>query len=88
MNKQIKLHMIKLLISCIILILSASVAVGQTRTHNLGDYKYRVEAGETINTNDVEPTGEWPQDQFRYGTVVFRNSGFAILNWVDENGTT
>lgn len=88
MNKQIKLHMIKLLISCIILILSASIAVGQTRTHNLGDYKYRVESGETINTNDVEPTGEWPQDQFRYGTVVFRNSGFAILNWVDENGTT
>ena len=86
MNRRNNLHLINCLVSCAMLLAFASAVIGQTRTHNLGDYKYRVESGETINTNDVEPTGEWPQDHFRYGTVVFRNSGFTILNWVDENG--
>lgn len=67
---------------------SAGPLTAQSRTHNLGDFKLRVEAGETINTNDVEPTGEWPQDHFRYANIVFRNTGFAILNWVDENSTS
>lgn len=88
MNRQKNSHLINFLIGCGILVAFTSTVIGQTRTHNLGDYKYRVESGETINTNDVEPTGEWPQDHFRYGTVVFRNSGFTILNWVDENGVT
>jgi hypothetical protein len=58
----------------------------QTRTHNLGDYKYRVEADDYINTNDVDPTGEWPQDHFRYATIVFYNSGFTVGKWIDETG--
>ena len=60
----------------------------QSRTHNLGDYKLRLDAIETINTNDVEPTGEWPQDQFRYSTVVFHNNAFVVGSWVDSAGTT
>lgn len=72
----------------IFIILTAGPGVAQTRTHNVGELKVRVEAGETINTNDVEPTGEWPQDHFRYANITFRNVGFTILNWVDAEGTT
>jgi hypothetical protein len=59
----------------------------QTRTHNLGDFKLRIEANETINTNEVEPTGEWPQDYFRYANIVFYNSGIVIGKWIDSTGT-
>jgi len=71
---------------CLILLTWAS-AFGQTRTHNLGDFKLRIEAGESINTNDVAPTGEWPQDHFRYGQIVFHNKGFVVGKWVDSTGT-
>jgi hypothetical protein len=59
----------------------------QTRTHNLGDFKFRVEASDNINTNEVEPTGEWPQDHFRYANVVFQNVGFVVGTWLDSIGT-
>lgn len=67
--------------------LSATALLAQSRTHNLGDLKMRIEASDNINTNDVEPTGEWPQDQFRYGHVVFQNNGHIVGSWVDENGS-
>lgn len=78
----------KVIITLILLMITfaASRTFAQNRTHNLGDYKFRVEANEEINTNDVDPTGEWPQDYFRYSTVVFHNTGFAILNWTDIDG--
>ncbi len=59
----------------------------QTRTHNLGDFKLRIEANETINTNDVDPTGEWPQDYFRYANIVFYNSAIVVGKWIDTTGT-
>ncbi len=59
---------------------------GQTRTHDLGDFKLRIEADETINTNDVKPTGEWPQDHFRYAQIVFHNSGHVVGKWIDSTG--
>lgn len=58
----------------------------QTRTHDLGDFKLRIEANDVINTNDVAPTGEWPQDHFRYANIVFYNTGAAIGRWVDDQG--
>ncbi len=62
------------------------VLFAQTRTHDLGDYKLRIDSEDALNTNDSDPTGEWPQDQYRSSTVVFYNSGFAIGNWVDSAG--
>ncbi|MEJ2635608.1 MAG: hypothetical protein P8184_09980 [Calditrichia bacterium] len=59
----------------------------QSRTHDLGDFKMRIEADETINTNEVDPTGEWPQDQFRYANIVFHNNGVAVGTWIDSTGT-
>ncbi len=59
----------------------------QTRTHDMGDFKYRVEAGDNINTNSVDPTGEWPQDYYRYANIVFYNSGLTVGTWVDSMGT-
>lgn len=86
--KPLKINPVVTFLSLLgVLVLLAGQILAQTRTHNLGDYKFRVEAEETINTNDVEPTGEWPQDHFRYSTVVFHNTGFAVFKWIDENGT-
>lgn len=60
----------------------------QSRTHNLGDYRLRIDAGDDeINTNEDDPTGEWPQDHFRYSTIVFYNSGHAVGRWIDSTGT-
>lgn len=74
-------------IGAVLLIFLLSTAlVAQTRTHNLGDFKLRIEASETINTNDVDPTGEWPQDHFRYGHIVFHNTGHVVGSWIDANG--
>lgn len=72
---------------CLIFSLHVSAVQAQTRTHNLGDFKFRVEASDNINTNDVEPTGEWPQDHFRYANVVFQNVGHVVGTWVDSLGT-
>jgi hypothetical protein len=68
------------------LLVFTGLALGQTRTHNLGDYKYRVEANDYINTNEVDPTGEWPQDHFRYGTIVFYHCGCTVGKWIDAQG--
>jgi len=68
------------------LALLSATSNAQTRTHNLGDYKLRIEANDQLNTNDVDPTGEWPQDHFRYGTIVFYNSGHTVGKWVDSTG--
>ncbi len=70
------------------LLVSVTSLSAQSRTHNLGDFKMRIEASDNINTNDVEPTGEWPQDQFRYGHIVFQNNGHLVGSWVDANGET
>ncbi len=72
---------------CALLVcLASATLLAQTRTHNLGDFKLRIEAGETINTNDVQPTGEWPQDHFRYAHIVFHNTGHVVGSWTDANG--
>ena len=68
------------------LLIFSGLAVGQTRTHDVGDYKYRVEANDYINTNEVDPTGEWPQDHFRYGTIVFYHCGCTVGKWIDAQG--
>lgn len=66
--------------------LATTTLLAQTRTHNLGDFKLRIEAGEIVNTNDVQPTGEWPQDHFRYAHIVFHNTGHVVGSWVDAAG--
>ena len=76
--------------SCLAIALCLLVAYGignsQTRTHNLGDFQLRIEANETINTNEVKPTGEWPQDHFRYAQIVFHNTGHVVGKWIDSTG--
>ncbi len=76
------------LMSLLLVMFGLMTLFAQTRTHNLGDFKLRMEANETINTNEVDPTGEWPQDQFRYGNIVFHNNGVAVGTWVDSTGVT
>ena len=73
------------LVLTIVFIVGASWA--QERTHDLGDFKMYIRAAETINTNSQDPTGEWPQDHYRYGTIVFYNTGHSIGEWVDSTGT-
>jgi hypothetical protein len=70
----------------LLLMFQVSSSLAQSRTHNLGDYKLRIDAVDYINTNEVDPTGEWPQDHFRYATIVFYNSGHAIGKWIDSTG--
>jgi hypothetical protein len=78
----------RLLVPIVCLLLFAWVSgFGQTRTHDLGDFKLRIQANETINSNSVQPTGEWPQDHFRYGQIVWHNKGFVVGKWVDSTGT-
>lgn len=74
------------ILSICLLLMSLSFLFGQSRTHDLGDFKYRVEATDYLNTNETQPLGEWPQDHFRYANIVFYNSGFTISNWVDADG--
>ena len=74
------------LISFLLILMINSLLLAQTRTHDLGDFKYRVEASDYINTNEVDPTGEWPQDYYRYANIVFFHSGFAVGRWVDADG--
>ena len=64
------------LVLTIVFIVGASWA--QERTHDLGDFKMYIRAAETINTNSQDPTGEWPQDHYHYGTIVFYNTGHSI----------
>ncbi|MDZ7336890.1 MAG: hypothetical protein ONB32_17200, partial [candidate division KSB1 bacterium] len=78
---------IAIAVICWALMFQVSSSLAQSRTHNLGDYKLRIDAVDYINTNDVDPTGEWPQDHFRYATIVFYNSGHAIGKWIDSTGT-
>jgi len=59
----------------------------QSRTHNLGDFKLRIDADDYLDTNEKEATGEWPQGYFRYGTIVFYNLGFTVGEWIDSTGT-
>jgi len=75
-----------LMATILLLTIQVNPILSQTRTHNVGDLKLRIEADETINTNDVEPTGEWPQDHFRYANIVFYNAGHAIGSWIDSTG--
>ncbi|MCD6117472.1 hypothetical protein J7K93_10690 [bacterium] len=65
----------------------AAPVSAQSRTHNLGDYKLRIDASDEVNTNDVDPTGVWPQGYFRYATVVFYNGGHVVGEWIDSTGT-
>jgi len=60
----------------------------QSREHNLGDFKLRIDAGDGLNTNDDDPTGEWPQDYFRYANIVFYCSGYTIGQWIDSTGVS
>ncbi|MDZ7333405.1 MAG: hypothetical protein ONB31_15630, partial [candidate division KSB1 bacterium] len=78
---------IAIAVICWALMFQVSSSLAQSRTHNLGDYKLRIDAVDYINTNEVDPTGEWPQDHFRYATIVFYNSGHAIGKWIDSTGT-
>ena len=71
---------------CLLLMFQVNSSPAQSRTHNLGDYKLRIDADDQLNTNDVDPTGEWPQDHFRYATIVFYNSGQVIGKWIDSTG--
>ncbi|MBN2008791.1 hypothetical protein JW960_05560 [candidate division KSB1 bacterium] len=74
-------------ILAIMLIFQTNTGFAQSRTHNLGDYKLRIDSDDVLNTNEVDPTGEWPQDHFRYGTIVFYNTGHTIGRWIDSTGT-
>ena len=69
-----------------LMVLTVGSLYAQTRTHNLGDFKLRIESDDYINTNDVDPTGEWPQDHFRYANIVFYNSAMVVGKWVDSTG--
>jgi hypothetical protein len=59
----------------------------QSRLINVGDFRLRIEASDYINTNEVDPTGEWPQDYFRYANIVFYNSATTVGQWTDSTGT-
>ena len=74
------------LVFLLLIIAGPQKLFAQTRTHDVGDFKLRMEAWDAINTNDVDPTGEWPQDYFRYANIVFYNSGLAVGTWVDSTG--
>ncbi len=71
----------------VLIILPPITAQAQSRTHNLGDFMLRIDADDMLNTNDADPTGEWPQDYFRYATITFYNSGNAVGRWIDSTGT-
>jgi hypothetical protein len=90
MQKYFNPARIPALLCAAILLVSgrATPLLAQSRTHNLGDFKMRIEASDLLNTNDVEPTGEWPQDHFRYAHIVFQNNGHIVGSWVDANGET
>lgn len=88
--KLLKPHQIgiSVLITFILLLVwNVTPGQSQSRTHNLGDYKLRIDANDELNTNDVDPTGEWPQDHFRYATITFYNGGHVVGKWVDSTGT-
>ena len=87
MNRFYKLKCLSVCGTIFLLIFSFhSQVFSQNRFHDLGDYRLRIEANEEINTNDVEPTGTWPQDQYRYATIVFYNSGITVGSWKDAQG--
>lgn len=60
----------------------------QSREHNLGDFKLRIDAGDDLDSNSLPPTGEWPQDYFRYQNITFYFSGYAIGQWIDSTGVS
>ena len=68
----------------LLLIAFAGSLYAQSRTHDLGDFKLRVDAFEFLDTNQDPPTGAWPQDVYRYDNIVFYTSGFSILKFIDD----
>ncbi|MFZ0391563.1 MAG: hypothetical protein WAN36_13975 [Calditrichia bacterium] len=72
----------------ILLLMSATSLFAQSRTHNVGDFLLRIESDNYINTNEVDPTGAWPQDYFRYDNIVFQHIGLTVGTWVDSSGVT
>lgn len=79
---------ISLILSLVVIcmFLEKTFLKAQSRSHDLGEYSLRIDADDHLNTNDVDPTGEWPQDYFRYSTIVFYSSGYAIGKWIDSTG--
>ena len=88
MDKLIKKGFIPVGLSLLVLLsIIGNVSLkAQSRTHDLGDFKLRIDADDYLNTNDVDPTGEWPQDYFRYSNIVFYHTGHAIGSWIDSAG--
>ena len=69
-----------------LIMLGSRTLFAQSRTHDMGDFKMRIDAGDAINTNDSDPTGEWPQGYFRYSNIVFYYSGLSVGAWADSLG--
>jgi hypothetical protein len=72
---------------CVIIIclfLTVQMAQAQFRQHNLGDFRMKHYQGESLNTNDDNPTGEWPQDVYWSSQITFINIGVHVGTWVDN----
>jgi hypothetical protein len=67
---------------------SIQIVLAQFRTHNLGDFRLKHYQQEYLNTNDDDPTGEWPQDVYLSSQITFNHTGVYAGRWVDENGDT
>jgi hypothetical protein len=73
------------LIGCLLVSYSLSLDA-QRRTHNLGDYEYTVDIRNLINMSsqpDFTSTGTWPQDHYRYGTVVYHLNAVIVGKYID-----
>ena len=59
----------------LLIMMGSGKLIAQTRTHDMGDFKLRMEANDAINTNDVDPTGEWPQANSMAGRLSWMAAG-------------
>ncbi len=75
-----------LLLAGIMISMLISPVYSQSRTHDLGDFKYLVDADDAISTSGDDAGNAWPQDHYRYWMIHFYNTMFMVGSWTDETG--
>ena len=75
-----------LLLAGVMLAAFSTPAFSQSKVHNLGKFKYQVDANDAISTSGDDAGNAWPQDYYRYWEIHFYNTMFMVGSWTDADG--
>jgi hypothetical protein len=75
-----------LLLAGVMVTAFSTAAFSQSKVHNLGKFKYQVDANDAISTSGDDAGNAWPQDYYRYWEIHFYNTMFLVGSWTDADG--